>query len=161
MSKIRELLVDNDSILVFDVDGVLAVMEWGEYNHYEVDDEEWARRCANGINAYTEDKVIKKMQEFIKTKDTNKIYVVTTVGNSNEEGFKKEFVEKYYGIPRENLYGTSNDNEKIHKLIEIKNKYPELEDRKLIMIEDSVSILNEIMQKTGYSTAHISSFFNM
>ena len=161
MSKIKELLNDNESVLVFDVDGVLAVMEWGEYNHYEVDDEEWARRCASGINAYTEDKVIKKVQEFINTKDTSKIYVVTTVGNSSEEEFKKEFVEKYYNIPRENLYGTATDSEKIQKLIEIKSKYPELKDHKLVMIEDSVSILNEIMEKTGFSTAHISTFFNL
>ena len=42
MSKIRELLKDPRSVLVFDVDGVLAVMEWGEYNHYGEDDETWA-----------------------------------------------------------------------------------------------------------------------
>ena len=34
MSKIREIINDENSILVFDIDGVLATMEWGEYNHF-------------------------------------------------------------------------------------------------------------------------------
>lgn len=161
MSKIKELLKDDESVLVFDVDGVLAIMEWGEHNHYEVDDEEWTRLCAMGINSYTEEKVIPKMQDFLKTKDTSKVYVISTVGNSNEIEFKKEFVNKYYNIPKENVFGTLKDSEKLNKLKEIKLKYPNLEDKKIIMIEDSVSILNEIMEKTGFSTAHISTFFNI
>ena len=80
MSKIKELLKDKESVLVFDIDGVLALMEWGEYNHYNDNDEEWNKMCAEGINTYTENKVSKKMQDFLKNKDMNRIYVITTVG---------------------------------------------------------------------------------
>ena len=33
MSKIKEILDSEKSIIVFDVDGVLAPIEYGEYNH--------------------------------------------------------------------------------------------------------------------------------
>ena len=38
MSHIKELLNDKESVLVFDVDGVLALLEWGKYNHYNEND---------------------------------------------------------------------------------------------------------------------------
>lgn len=161
MSKIRELISADDSVLVFDIDGVLAIMEWGEYNHYEVDDEEWTKICAQGINLYLEDKVNKKLQDFLKTKDMSKIYVITTVGNDNEGKFKIEFANKYYNIPKENVFFVMKNTEKIEKLIEIKNMYPDIEDYKIAMVEDTVDILNEIMEKTKFSTIHISSFFNI
>ena len=43
MSRIKELLKDNNSVLVFDVDGVLAVLEFGERNHFGLNDEEWIK----------------------------------------------------------------------------------------------------------------------
>ena len=65
MSKIKTLLNDNETILVFDIDGVLALLEFGEHNHFDDNEEEWFNECAKGINHYTEDKVIKKMQKFL------------------------------------------------------------------------------------------------
>ena len=50
MSKIKQLLRSDDSILVFDVDGVLAILEFGEYNHYEMNDRLWNEANAKGIN---------------------------------------------------------------------------------------------------------------
>ena len=44
MSRIKELLNDKNSILVFDVDGVLTVMEFGDRNHYYACDDEWYSR---------------------------------------------------------------------------------------------------------------------
>ena len=73
MSRIKELLNDKNSILVFDVDGVLAVMEFGDRNHYYACDDEWDKQVDNGLNLYTEDKVSKKMQQFLKDKDMNKV----------------------------------------------------------------------------------------
>ena len=37
--KIDELYNNPNTIYVFDVDGVLAPLEFGEYNHYELDDD--------------------------------------------------------------------------------------------------------------------------
>ena len=79
MSKIRELLNDPNSVLVFDVDGVLAVMEWGEYNHYGEDDETWASMHGEGVFLYTEKYVVAKMHKFLENKDMDHIYVISKV----------------------------------------------------------------------------------
>ena len=161
MSKIKELLKNEDSILVFDVDGVLATMEWGTYNHFALKDDDWTKACEDGINNYTEDKVSKKMQMFLNARDKSKVYVITTAGGKNEDGFKREFVNKYYGIYKENVYCVREDSQKLCKLECIKEKYKEIEDYKIVMTEDSVKILNDIMDKSNFSTVHISSFLDI
>lgn len=161
MAKIKELLKDNNSVLVFDVDGVLAVMEWGTYNHFDLNDDEWTKECAEGVNTYTEDKVCKKIKEFLRDKDMNRIYVITRVGNNNEGEFKREFVNTYYNIPKENVYYVEDNAEKKNVLFKIKEDYPELENSKIVMIEDTVDVLNDIMENTNFSTVHISSFLDI
>ena len=161
MSKAEELLRDPKSVLVFDVDGVLAVLEFGEYNHFIYDDEEWDRATRAGANFFTEDKVIKRMQRFLETKDKNNIYVITTVGNNNEGEYKREYVNKYYGILKENVYYVDHNRNKLEKLLEIRKQHPDVDDHHIIMIEDSVDILTDIMEKTNFTTVHISSFFDI
>lgn len=161
MSRIRSLLKDKESVLVFDIDGVLAIMEWGKYNHYDDNDEEWNRICEKGINTYNDDKVSTKMQKFLRHKDMTRIYVITTVGTENEQEFKKRFAQKFYNIPKENVYCVEHNSHKIKELKKIKAQYPELEDYQIIMIDDTVEILTDIMENTDFSTAHISSFLDM
>jgi hypothetical protein len=161
MSKIKELIKDNNTVLVFDVDGVLALMEWGGYNHYAFNDDEWDKACSEGINLYTEDKVSKKMQDFLRHKNMNKIYAITRVGDNNEIKFKKEFLNKYYNFFEENVFGVKENTEKKNFLFKIKENYPELENKQIIMIDDTVDILNDVMENTEFSTAHISSFLDI
>ena len=161
MSKIKELIKDKNNILVFDVDGVLATLEWGNHNHYELDDDAWTKICEDGTNCYTEACVCNKMKSFLSDKDMKKIYVVTKVGNNHEGNFKKEFVNKYYNIPQENVYFVEKDCEKKERLSQIKEKYQELEDYQIIMIDDTVNVLNDIMEKTNFSTVHVSSFLDI
>jgi len=161
MSKIKELLKEKNSVLVFDVDGVLALLEFGEYNHYYMSDEDWDNFVNEDNNLYTEDKVSKKMQAFLKDKDKSKIYVITAIGVNKEGEYKKEYVSKYYGIKPENVYYVDRNNDKVSKLIEIKKKHPEIEDYKLVMIDDTPDILTDIQETTDFSTAHISSFLDI
>ncbi len=161
MSRIKELLKSDDSILVFDIDGVLALLEFGEYRHYELDDRSWDIKVEAGENFYTEDKVSKKMQAFLKTKDKSKVYVITTVGSNNEYIFKKDFVKKYYDIEAENVYFVEKNIDKLDKLCEIKNKNKDVDNYKIVMIDDTVDILNYIMDNSDFSTVHISSFLDI
>lgn len=161
MSKIKDLINDEKNILVFDVDGVLSTLEWGAHNHYAMNDDAWNIACAEGMNAYNEERVIKKMQDFLRKRNNKKIYVITTIGHNNEGEFKKDFVNKYYNIPRENVYYVKDNMEKKEKLKEIRKLYPELEDYRIIMVDDTVDILNDIMENTNYSTVHISSFLDI
>ena len=104
MSRIKELLKDNNSILVFDVDGVLALMEFGDRNHYYASDEDWDNEVDNGLNLYTEDKVSKKMQQFLlkKLKVMNKFHVYEQFRNDLDKNkipeeflfFIKNFLKK-------------------------------------------------------------------
>ena len=161
MSKIKELLNDKESVLVFDVDGVLALMEFGEYNHYILSDEEWDNAVTNGANFYSEEKVSKKMQDFIKTRDLNRVYVITKAKTEREIEFKKIYLNKYYNIKIDNIYYVKDDFEKKEKMKLIKDMYQELDNHKMIMIDDSVTVLSDIMDNTPFSTAHISSFLDI
>ena len=161
MSRIKQLLKDKNSILVFDVDGVLALLEFGEHTHYEMNDELWKEANAKGINYYTEEKVSKKMQDFLKNKNMDNIYVITTVGNNNEGEFKREYVNKYYHIKKENVIYVKDNSEKTTEIIKIKKKYPNILDEQIIMIDDTTDILSDIMEHTNFSTAHISSFLDI
>ena len=161
MSKIRKLLQDKDSVLVFDVDGVLAVMEFGEYNHYTLDDEKRYEANISGKNFYTKEKVSKKMQDFLIKKNMQRVYVVTKAASVEEFNNKKCFVNENYGINVENVYRVEKEIEKKEKLGEIKWIYKTLPDYKLIIVDDSVSILNDAMDNTKFSTVHISSFLDL
>ncbi|MBR3325301.1 MAG: hypothetical protein IKG14_04575 [Clostridia bacterium] len=161
MNKIKKLIKDNSNVLVFDVDGVLALLEWGEHNHYGLLDNEWYKACEEGLNAYTEKAVSTKMQNFLKNKDMSKVYVITTIGSHNEGEFKREYVNKYYSIPKENVYYVKDNEQKTKRLFDIKENYPYLKDYQIIMVEDNVGILNDIMEKTDFSTVHISSFLDI
>ena len=160
MSRIKELLNDDTSVLVFDIDGVLAVMEFGNNNHF-IDEDEWNRLVGENNNFYTEDLVSKKMKDFLENKDKSRIYVITKVNDNNELIHKQEFASTYYGILKDNVYGVAKDSDKLEEIIKIKNRYNELDDSKIIMIDDTVEILNDIMENTKFSTAHISSFLDI
>ncbi|MBQ7667937.1 MAG: hypothetical protein IJS47_01245 [Clostridia bacterium] len=161
MGKIKDVLRANDSVLVFDIDGVLAVLEFGEYTHFVLTDEEWDALHSSGKSLYSEEKVSHKMQEFLKGKDMSRVYVITSSGSKGEGEAKRDFANKYYKIPRENVYYVDRNRTKLDILKSIKEKYPDLEDYKLVMIDDTCSVLNEIMDNSKFSTAHVSSFLDI
>ena len=157
-SKIKELLMDDNSIFIFDVDGVLAPIEYGEYTHYYADDDMWAQEIENGTNFYKDVRVVKEFKDFIDKRDINKIYVITKVMNEKEFDQKLEFLSNSYGIIKDNCYMVTKDLDKLSKIDEIKKKYPDIEDKYLLMIDDTVDILSYVMQNSNYSTVHVSTF---
>ena len=148
-------------MLAFDIDGVLALLEFGEYNHYYMSDEDWDNFVSDNNNLYTEDKVSKKMQEFLKSIDKTRVYVITAIGVNKEGEYKKEFVKKYYDINPKNVYFVDRNNDKVKWLNEIKKMHPDIKDYQLIMIDDTPDILTEVQESTNFSTAHISSFLDI
>ena len=116
------------------------------------------RKCNN---YYTKEKVSKKMQTFLKDKNMDNIYVITTTFGNKEGEFKREYVNKYYNIKKENVIYVNDNSEKTTEIIKIKEKYPNILDEQIIMIDDTTDILSDIMEKTNFSTAHISSFLDI
>ncbi len=161
MSKIKELLNDKESVLVFDVDGVLALLEFGEYHHYILSDEEWDKANIDGINYYTDEKVSKKMQAFLKEKNKDRVYVVTKANSLEEFENKKIFLNKNYEILMDNMFYVKKDTDKKDKMKLIKEKYKDLPDYKMVMVDDSITVLSDVMYNTSFSTAHISSFLDI
>ena len=53
---------------------------------------------------------------------------------------------------------SKKDEDKVNVMKLIQEKYPDLEDKYFLMIDDTVSVLNYIMEHSAYSTVHISSF---
>ena len=161
MNKIREIMDKKDSVLFFDIDGVLALMEWGEHTHFGLTDEEWKKYYEKNNNLYGKECVIKRFQEYLKDRDMSRIYVITKAYSENEWEDKKNYAFKYYNIPKENVYYVDKNVDKVKVMLKVREQYPNLEEYKFVMIDDSVDVLTEIMNTTNFSTAHVSSFVDM
>lgn len=158
ISKIKDLFLDEKTVYVFDVDGTLTPLEFGEYNHYLLNDEEWSKSLLEQ-DFYTCCRPITIMQDFLNSKDKEKVYVVTKVMNEVELIQKKNFLKKYYGILPEHVFLVYQNDDKLDVMKEIQLKYPDLEEKYFVMIDDTVDVLNHIMDYSSFSTVHISSFF--
>ena len=159
MNKIHEIINDEKAVLVFDIDGVLAKLEYGEYTHYNVNDEEWAKALENGGSFYTDDLAFNYFKNFFKKKNMDNIYVATQVMNQIEADQKIDFVYRNYNIKKENVFVTKTTDEKLDILGKIK-KMKDVDDKYIVMIDDTVSVLNNIMDNSNFSTMHISSFID-
>ena len=157
-SKIQDLLKDKKSILVFDVDGVLAPIEDGGYNHYSDSDEEWSKKLETEIDFYSKVRPIKIMQDYLKDKDMERVYVITKVMHNKEFLQKQSFLKKNYNIKEDNCYMVFKDRDKLLILEEIKDNYPDLEYHYIVFVEDTVENLTYVMNNSNFSTVHITSF---
>jgi len=160
VSKIQELINDLNTILVFDVDGVLARIEHGKYNHFNDNDEEYDLALKNGVNFYDNSIAIKTMQDYIKTRCIDNIYICSHVHNDIEASQKIIFLEGNYNIKRENIYFVNENEEKLDVLNKIKSMYPNVQEDHIALVDDTLSILNHVMNNSNYATIHFSSFIH-
>ncbi len=156
-SRIHELFSSDKTVYIFDVDGVLAKLEFGEYNHYYYNDEEWQKAIQNH-NYYKDSLAIPTMKGFLKNKDKNRIFVATKILNEEEKKQKELFLERNYGIKPEHVYVVNKNEEKLNVIKKIQQLMPDLEDKYFVIIDDTIDVLNDVMDHSNYSTVHISSF---
>ncbi len=157
-SKINELFLSPETVYIFDVDGTLTPLEFGMYNHYSLNDEEWAKSLFIE-DGYKNCRPIKYFQNFLSQRDLNRVFVVTKVMNEIELEQKKAFLESHYGIFPNHVFLVYKNEDKLEKMKEIQSLYPKIDSKYFVMIDDSVEVLNHIMENSSYSTVHISSFF--
>ena len=165
MTRINELLNDKESIFVFDVDGVLAKMEFGDNNHYfkvepGVDsDIQFTREIVRGHNFYTDDLVNKTLQSFIKNIDSKKVYILSRCFTKEEQDLKDNFLLRNYNILKDNIMYVESYKDKLEALNLVKKLNPDIDDEHIIMVDDNIDdVLNYIMDNSNYSTVHVSSF---
>lgn len=154
--KLIEELTSNGMVVVFDVDGVLAPYEWGLRKHC-MSDKEWTSILELGVDMYSHVKPIKCMQDFIKNKRIEDVYICSKSEKAEYES-KKNFCIREYGIPQEHVKLVEHKSDKVlflDELLEKLNTFPE----KIAIVEDTVETLNEIANTRHYYTVHVSSFF--
>ena len=155
---IERLLAENpESIFVFDVDGVLASYEYGDYNH-GYPEYVWENLVMKG-DPYQEARSFKIMQEFI-SRHLENCYIASVCCNENEMWMKRDFIERHYHIDESHMYFTDSKEEKLEVLDDIQLNHPELESKYICIIEDTVDTLNYIQEYSEFSTVHVSSFFS-
>ena len=154
--KLIEEWSSNGVVVVFDVDGVLAPYEWGFKKHC-MSDEEWTSILESGEDMYSHVKPIKCMQDFIKNKRIEDVYVCSKSEKAEYES-KKNFCIREYGILEDHIKLVEHKSDKVLFLDELAlqlNIFPS----KLAIVEDTVETLNKIANTRDYCTVHVSSFF--
>lgn len=158
-SRIMELLNNEKSVVVFDIDGVLAAYEDGEYNHNACRDEDWPEYIkANNVYEYT--RPIKTIQRFIdQYVNPERAFVCSVSKSEIEESQKVKFIKKHYNIPEDHIFMVRHRNGKLDVLRKIHTElFPDIMERQVIMVDDTSDVLSNIQDNSSYSTVHISSF---
>ena len=158
ISKIKELMLEQESVVVFDIDGVLFPYEFGEYNHNFSPDSKWQEYLKSN-RPYEHMRPLTSLQKWMIRKDNNKnLFVCSVASGKDEREQKKKAVMSNYPIQEDNFYFVDSKKEKLEALKKIQSLYPGLEDKKIIMVDDSIDVLTYIQENSNYSTAHISTF---
>lgn len=143
-----------ESIVVFDVDGVLAGYEFGENCHYaEVWDEAFV---SPSENPYRRVRPLPRLQQFIQEMDAENIYVCSVASDIEKEA-KSDFVTRNYRIRKENIHFVKEKSQKIEILKKIRS---ERGDKPIAIVDDTVKTLDQIFLEGGFMTIHITSFFD-
>lgn len=161
MRNILDIAKGDDMITVFDFDGVLGSYEYGKHNH-AIPSDKWSTfvKAEHPFNAGKPFvRPFKVVQDFIKQKNKDDVYVCTVVECMDELIGKCEFAVREYGIRPENIHYVWSNEEKLTYLQHLHQiKYSNLEERNIAIIEDNVKILEYIMKHSDFTTIHISSF---
>ena len=149
-------LLEKETIVVFDVDGVLAPYEFGDKKHC-ISDEKWDEMLEKEIDVYSNVQPIKVLQKFIKIKGTENVYVCS-VSSIKEYDSKVAFCMKKYSIPEDHIMLVKYKTDKV-SFLDALSKIMNLPHNEIALVEDTVETLDQVAKK-GYCTVHISSFFN-
>jgi phosphoglycolate phosphatase-like HAD superfamily hydrolase len=159
--KLREILTNEDKVIIWDVDGVLAAYEYGERNHNACLDLEWDEYLKEH-DVYETARPLATLQRWMAEHASSKrMFVCTTASNMEEFKRKAAFVIRNYPIQEKSIFMVKDQTEKLDIIKQIHNTYfPELEEQYVIVVDDTVKILTHVQENSGYSTIHISAFIN-
>ena len=161
VQNILDIAKADNIITVFDFDGALGSYEYGTHNH-AIPSDKWTTFVKNEhpFNAGKPFvRPFKAVQNFIKQKSKEDVYVCTVVESMEELIGKREFAVREYGILPDHVHAVSSNQEKLTYLQHLHQiKYGNIEENNIAMIEDNVEILEYIMKHSNFLTIHISSF---
>lgn len=161
MRNILDIAKADNIITVFDFDGVLGSYEYGKHNH-AIPSDKWTTFVKNEHPFKAGKPFVrsfKTVQNFIKQKNKEDVYVCTVVESIEELIGKREFAVREYNILPDHVHAVSSNQEKLTYLQHLHQiKYGNIEENNIAMIEDNVEILEHIMKHSNFLTIHISSF---
>ena len=154
MNTLMGYLLQPDTVIFFDVDGVLVPYEFGVNKHC-IDDEEWDRKMTAGDSTVSP---IKLFQNFIERKGIDNVYVCSKA-STEEYASKIKFCQDGYGIPSNHIFLVASKTEKLDILRSFSVAL-DVPEEKIAMVEDTVETLDMIFNNTNCATVHVSSFLD-
>ena len=155
MTQLIDYMMEPETALVFDIDGVLAPYEFGELRHSACPDEGW-EEYVRTQDPYAHIRPVKLIQEMIEQKGPERVFACS-VAASYELAGKRDFCLQEYGLAPENVSIVAAKVEKIEFLHQVSQRLG-LPTERVVLIEDTVKTLDMAMD-AGFATAHVSSLF--
>ena len=156
----KNLIYDKNTTLVFDIDGVLFPYEVGEYNHGLMEND-WKNYLKD--HWVYKGEPIEVFRKLISDRFSNgcRDFVISR-SLSNEESMQKQsYISGNYDIDVDDIFFVKENNEKLDVLRKIHQKFLIKDEKHVVMIDDSIEILNHIMENSHFSTIHVSSFLQL
>lgn len=157
MSKLLDYLLEDQTAVVFDVDGVLAVYEFGDLSHTACPDEDWEAFVRTN-DPYAHVPAVRQIQRFIECKGPGRVFACSVAQDFEASG-KLAFVTANYAIPAANVRLVAQKADKVAFLREVAESLG-LPERRVALVEDTVKTLDLVANTTGFTTVHVSSFFS-
>lgn len=156
MTRAIDFLMEPDTIVVFDIDGVLAPYEFTPRCHSVIDDDEWFELVRTG-DPYSSLPPVRLIQRMIEKKGSANVYVCS-VSSPDEYAGKQRFVEKNYAIDPEHIRFVPEKSQKLDALRQIAVERG-VDESSVAMVEDTVKTLDAIARASNIATIHVSSLF--
>lgn len=153
--RLKKLIYDKNTVLAFDIDGVLFPYEVGEYNHGLLEND-WKGYLKDHL-VYTGEpiKIFKDLIHKRRSKGCRD-YVISRSLSDEESEQKRTYISDNYDIDINDIFFVRENDEKLDILEMIFTE----EEKRIVMIDDSVEVLNYIMENSIFYTIHVSSFLN-
>lgn len=137
-----------DSVIVFDMDGVLSKFDFGDLDIKIVPEHEWAKmNMMEDMYKYVQK--TRLFDELIDTKNSMDMYVLSQTLSSFEQNNKINFLERNYpNIREDNIIFVGDTNIKIDILKGLREILDNTgkADVDLVIIEDSLSVLLDVTE---------------
>lgn len=145
---IKEILSNEDTIYVFDVDGTLTDFNYSIRSFWNP--------ITNPVS-YDEVRPLKTMQKLISTLNKDKVFICSRAELKGEPEAKKKFLLENFNLKPDHIYFVKENSNKIDVLKKIQN-LTKVEDELILLIEDNTDVLYNVLISTNYSNMHISYF---
>ncbi|WP_130812866.1 hypothetical protein [Olsenella sp. Marseille-P4559] len=157
MTRLMDYLLEPQTAVVFDIDGVLAIYEFGELSHSACPDEDW-EDYVRTHDPYASSRPVPQIQRFIADKGADHVWACSQASDFETLG-KRAFVTRCYELDPSHVVTVTQKAEKVEFLRRLARELG-IPERRVAIVEDTVKTLDLVDQETGCVTVHVSSFFD-